>query len=122
MAGLAGRCKVQSNVVEGRGPVILLMARVAGSRQSFELPGSGPCVALLAISQCVRPDEWKAILVIANRIERNLPPFHGVALLAVFPKLGAVNVGVAIGALFAHIGENWAGMAFYAAQSLVHTA
>lgn len=62
-------------------------------------------MALFAVSQRVGADQWKTVLMIANGIERNLPPLHRVTLLTGRSHFAAMNVSVAIRALFADVGE-----------------
>ncbi len=58
--------------------------------------------------------------MVLDRLDTNLPTFHGMALLAVRPELPFVDVGVAVGALISHIGKNRLGMALGAGYRLVH--
>lgn len=109
-------------MVECRGQIVLLVAGVTGGRQALELAGSGAGVALLAVSQRMCPDQRKSILVIPDCVQGDLPAADGVALFAVGAHLAAMQVGMAVGALLAHIGENEAGMAGRATQLLVHPA
>lgn len=68
------------------------------------------------------PDQRKPILVIPDSVQRDLPAPNGVALLAVGAHLAAMQVGVAVRALLADIGEDEAGMARRAVQLLMHAA
>lgn len=60
--------------------------------------------------------------MLLHGLERDLPALHGVALLALRAKLTAVNVGVAVRALGADVGEDQAGMTQAALHSFVHAA
>ena len=64
----------------------------------------------------------KSVEVVLNRLGRNLPAERRVALGAIGAKLAAVNIGVAIGAILANIGEHRLGMAARAGYFLVHAA
>jgi hypothetical protein len=64
-------------------------------------------VAFLAGNRGVRSNQGEAVLMLLNLLYGNLPASHGVALRAVCSKLPPVNVGMAIGAVFAHIRKNW---------------
>ena len=75
------------------------MTRVARSRQSSELAGRRIFMAVITLQQSVGADEGKAVLVILNLLERNLPSLNGVATLTIRAELAAMNVGVAIGAV-----------------------
>jgi hypothetical protein len=60
--------------------------------------------------------ERKAVLVIAHLLHGDIPTLHGMALRAVRTHLAAVDVGVAIGAVLAHVGE----YGFYVALRALH--
>jgi len=65
-------------------------------------------------------DERKAILVIANRIEGDIPSLYRVATLAIGSELAAMDVCVAVCTIGTYILENEAGVALRAAHFLVH--
>lgn len=79
-------------------------------------------MAFLALHQSVRANQWEAILVVANRIQRDLPSFYGVATLAVGSELAAMNIRMAIGAAGAYVLEDQTRMALHASDLLVHAA
>ena len=79
-------------------------------------------MAGVAIYRGVRADERKAILMVLNRLRRNIPPLNGMALLAVRSHLPPVNVGVAVRALGADIREHQLDVALGALHLLVHSA
>ena len=116
-SGEAGRC-----VVEDRSLEVLLMAGVAGGGEADELAGRGVLVAVLALQQRMRADERETVLVILNLGGGNLPAIDGVAFFAVCAELAVMNVGVAIGALRAHLAEDEACVAPGAVNLLVHAA
>jgi hypothetical protein len=60
--------------------------------------------------------------VLLNRLDRYLPAENRVAPGAVLSELGAVNVGVTIGAVLANVGENRLGVASRAGYLFVHAA
>lgn len=79
-------------------------------------------MALFAIGQRVGANQRKTVLMIANRIQRNLPPLHRVTLFAGCPHFAAMNVGVAIRTLLADVGKHKTRVACGAGQLLVHPA
>ena len=79
-------------------------------------------MALFTFHNCVLAEEWKSIEVLLNRLHRNLPAQHRVALRAVAAELRAVNVRMAIRAVLTNVGENWLGMATGASHFFVHSS
>jgi hypothetical protein len=77
-------------------------------------------VAVLALQQGMRSYKRKAILVIANLFQRDLPALHRVATLAICAKLPAMDVGVTVGTAFAYVLEHETGVALRAAYFLMH--
>ena len=78
----------------------------ATRRQPDKLAYSGVLVALIALQNGVLPKQRKTIEVILNRLHRNIPAERRVALGAIGSKLALVNVGMAIGAVLAYVGEH----------------
>ena len=70
----------------------------------------------------MRANQRKAILMILDVIDRDLPTLDAVAVFAVGPELAHVNVCVTVAAMRADIGEHQRRMAFRTAHVLVHTA
>ncbi len=70
----------------------------------------------------MRAQQRKPILMLLNRLHRHIPSHDGVALLAVGAHLAAVDVGMAIGALLAHVGEDRPAVTLRAGDRLVHAA
>ena len=70
----------------------------------------------------MRAHQRKAILVILNLLNRNLPSLDGVALLTAGAELAFVNVGVAIRAFRPDVAENQFRMTGGAGHLLVHAA
>jgi hypothetical protein len=97
------------------------VARIAIGRKTQVISRSRVLVALFALHNCVLAEQWKPIEVLLNRLHRNLPAQHRVALRAVAAELGAVNVRMAIGAVLANVGENRLGMAACAGHFFVHS-
>ena len=60
-------------------------------------------MAILALYRCVGPKQWKAVLVILNLLNRDLPSAHRVALRAIRTKFSPVNISMAVGAVLADI-------------------
>lgn len=54
----------------------------------------------------MRADQREAILMITNRLHRDLPALDGVARFAIRAELAAVEVRMAVRAFLTHIGEN----------------
>ena len=79
-------------------------------------------MAFVALYHRVRAEQREAIEVIVDRLHRHVPAINCVALRAVSAHLSAVNVGVAIGAVFADIGEDRFQVAAGAGNFFVHAA
>ena len=122
MTALAGSREAKPDVVDHRGQIVLLMAGVAGRRQSDELAGGGVLVAVFALRQLVRAHQRETVLVVFDGLQRDLPPLHGVATGAVGAELAAMDIGVAIRALGADVLENQVRMALNAIHFFVHAA
>jgi len=58
--------------------------------------------------------------VVLHRLDRNVPALDRVAIFAGSAHLSAMDVGVAIGALAAYVGEYWLGVALHTSHVLVH--
>jgi len=70
----------------------------------------------------MRPKQWEPIEVVLNLVNRDAPSPHRVAVLASGAKLAAVNVGMTIRALLAHLREDFADVALAASYIGVHGA
>ena len=121
VAAFAGDGKTRSNVIEGGGFEVLLMAGVAGGGQALELPAGGAFVACLALHHGMRADERKAVLVILNVFVGDLPALHGMATITIGAELATMHVGVAIGAMRTYILEHEGRVALRAPHVLVHS-
>ena len=123
VALLALRRKSQGSVTgRFRAEVRIHVTADAIGGQSLVLADGGAFVAGLAIGDRVRADQREAVLVLANGFQRDRPAVDAVALLALRSHLAAVNVGMAIGALVAHVGKHRIGMALLAGNVLVQAA
>ena len=110
--------------MRGRGCVlpILHVTRLAGRRKPHEISDSGPGMALVALHNRVRAEQREAIEMVVDGLHRYVPTIDRVALGAVSSHLAAVNVGVAVGAVFADIGEDRFQVAAGAGNFFVHAA
>ena len=79
-------------------------------------------MTFLALNRRMRTEQWKAILVVLDLVDGNLPAQHGVALCAIRTEFPPVKVGVAIGAIPAHIREDGFHVACSACHFFVHSA
>jgi hypothetical protein len=122
MTALAGSRKPQTDVINDGGKKVLLVAGIAGGRQADKLPGRRVLVTVFALQQGMRPNQGKSILVVLNRLQRNLPAFYGVAICAIGAKLTPMDVGVTIRALRTYVLENQVRVALAATHVLVHAA
>ena len=66
-------------------------------------------------------NERKAILVVLDRLHRNIPALHRVALPAVGAELTPVDVSVTVRALCAHVAEHQLYVTLHALYLLVHS-
>jgi hypothetical protein len=101
---------------------ILQVAGIASRAQPEENPGRGLLVAFVALHRGVCAQKRKPVLMIAHLLNRDIPALHRVALRAVRTHLAAVNIGVAIGAVLANIGEHRFYVALRALHLFVHAA
>ena len=104
------------------GLVILRMAGITLRRESLELSRCSTFVARLAVDCCVRTDQRKTILVIADSRDRNVPALYGVTRLAMCTELPAMNVRMAIRAFLSDVCENELHRALRAQHFFVHSA
>ncbi len=99
---------------------ILRVARVARGRHRAVITDRAILVARIAIQHGVRPHQRKAVVVVLDRLDGNIPSIHRVALLATRAHLGTVDIGVTLGALRAHIRKYRLDVALGAHHPLVH--
>lgn len=79
-------------------------------------------MARVTLEGCVSAQKRKTVLVLTNRMQRDVPAVYGMTLLALRSHLAAVNVGVTIGALVSHIGKNQACVALGTRNILMESA
>jgi len=84
---------------------ILHVAGLAGRREPQILPGGGILVAFLALDDRMGAEQRKPVVVLLDRLNRHVPAQNGVAFGAVGAHLAAMNVGVAIRAVFSNVGK-----------------
>jgi len=122
VAGLAGGGKVARDVVNDRSLKVFLMAGVTCRREALKLATGRALVALVALNQRMGTYERKAIVMLIDCIQRNIPTFHCVAAFAVCAELAAMNIGMAIRTARADIFEDKLCMALRAGYLLMHAA
>jgi hypothetical protein len=123
MTGLAGGREIQGYVTGIFG--FLVIGQVAGralGRKALELAHGGAPVAGLALDGGMSAEQGEAVLVLLDGGQVDLPTFDGVALLAIGAEFSSVDVGVAISAILAYVGEDPLQMALSASDPLVHAA
>ena len=79
-------------------------------------------MTLFALDERMGADQRESVLVILNGLDRYIPTLDGVAAFAVCSELAAMDIGVTVGAGFAHILEIQASVALHASHRLVHSA
>lgn len=100
----------------------LRVAGVALGRHRGEVAQSTIFVTRGAVQRRVGSHQREPIVVVLNRFNRYVPAIHRVTLFASCTHLGAMDIGMAVGALGANVGKHGLGMALRAHHSLVHTA
>jgi hypothetical protein len=94
----------------------------ASSRESLELADGSALVTLVALHHGMRAEQRKPVEVILNGLHRHVPTAHCVALGTIGPELTAMNIGVAVRAVLADIGEDGPDVALRAVNFFVHSA
>ena len=79
-------------------------------------------MAGVAIHRGVRSGQRKAVVVLLDLLNRNLPSANRVALLAIGSQLPPVNIRVAVLASLPNVGEHRLYVALGAGHRLVHAA
>lgn len=102
--------------------VILCVAGVAIGWHRLKLAIGRALVTGIAIHCGMGSGQWEAIIVLLDLLNRNLPPAHRMARLAVRSQLPLVNISVAVLAALAHIGKYRLHVALRASHRLVHAA
>lgn len=98
------------------------MAGVALCRQALELAHGGALVTRVAIDRGMRANQRKAVQVLIDLLNGNMPALYGMALFAIGAHLPLVNVGVAVGALRTDIREHHFGVALRASHAFMQPA
>lgn len=98
------------------------MATDALRGHEVELRERSTFMAILAGRGSMSTGQRKPVHVHVDLSGGNLPAAHRVTVLASRGHFAAVNVGMAIGALIADIGEHHLGMAVYAVDAIVQAA
>jgi hypothetical protein len=101
---------------------ILHVAGCACCRKSQELSDSSTLVTFVALHHSVRAKQRESVEVLLDRLIRDIPTRDGVALGAIGPHLTAMNVGVAVRAIFPDIREDRLDVALRAGNFFVHAA
>lgn len=101
---------------------ILKVAGVALRGQAVENSSGELRVALIALNSGVGAEKGEAVLVILHLLNGDVPAFNGVTLGAIWTHLAAMNIGVAIRAILADVGEYRLAMALRAFYVFVHAA
>jgi len=111
------------NVVRvGSARKVSLVAGVACRRHRLKLAVGAAFVAGIAVDRCVGTGQREAIVVLLHIFNSHSPSADGVALLAIRPQLTLVNVGVAVLAALADVGENHLHVTLSASHGRVHAA
>ena len=76
----------------------------------------------VAFDGCMRSSKRKAVVVLLDLLDRDLPSTHGVALFAIGSELALVDVGVAVLATLSHVRKYRLCVALDARDSGVHSA
>jgi len=90
---------------------------IGGQPEAIELPNSSYLVAGIAVHHGVRADQGKAILMLIDVMNRDLPPIGVMAELTFGSVLASMKVGVAVLTLVGRIGKFEIGMAVTACHS-----
>lgn len=109
-------------MVNNRCSEVLLMTGIAGSRKTSKLPAGSAFVTCLAIQKRMSTYQGKAVLMILNFFNRNLPASYGMAAFAIRSKLATMKVCMTVCTMGTDISKNQGGVAPGAACALMHTA
>lgn len=97
VAILAGGGKRGDDVVGAAGCLeIRCVAGEASRGHGLKLAGGRALVAGIAVYRGVRPHEWKAVYMLLNLLDGDLPAANRMAAFAVRPQLPPVNIRVAV--------------------------
>ena len=123
VAFLAGRREPGADV--GRTCGFLKILGVAGitfRRHSGEITQSPIFVARIAVNRGMGTHQRETVVVVLDRLDRNVPPVHAVALFTARAHLAAMDIGVALGALRPHVRKYRLDMTLGAHYPLMHSA
>lgn len=112
-------------MVESGRLCILIVLQVTGNAvgpQSGKLADGRIDVAGGAIHRGVGSQKRKPVLMLLDCPDGDVPSLHGMAVFTTRPKLATVQVGMAIGALCAHVLEDQFHVTRAAGHFLVHSA
>jgi len=104
----------------GRLPIVGQVAAHALGTQAVIDPHRRLAMARIAWNRRVCAKQREPIEVVLHLVHRDAPPPHRMAVLAGGPHLAAMNVGMTIRALLAHLREDFADMALAASYLCVH--
>jgi hypothetical protein len=119
IAGCKSRSRRRVWRIRGVLPV-LQMAGVARGRKAQKYTCSSLLVTLFARHSGVCAQQWKPVLVVADRLHRDIPTLHRMALFAIGTHLPPVYVRVAISAVLSHVRENRLHVALHAFHFFMH--
>ena len=83
----------------------MAVVAIGGESEAIELPYRSHLVAGIAVHHGMGPDQGKAVLVLVDVVDGDLPAIGVVAQLALGAILAAMQIGMAILALVGSVGE-----------------
>ncbi|HUB02428.1 MAG TPA: hypothetical protein VL983_07075 [Terriglobales bacterium] len=92
---------------------------LGGKSLAVKLSHGASAVARIAICDSMRSDQRKTVLVRIDILQRNLPTTDFVAEITLRPILASMDVGMAVLAVMADVGEDRMGVAFLASNCYV---
>jgi len=87
---------------------------------TVELPHCSHPVARITVHRGVRADERKAVLMLIDGMDRDLPAVDPVTEIALRPIFSSMKVGMTILAITAHVSEDWIDVALLARHARMH--
>jgi hypothetical protein len=78
---------------------------LGGEPEAIELPDGANLVAGVAVDDCMRADQWEAILVFVNVVDGNLPAIRVMAQFAFSSVFAAMQISMTILAFVGSISE-----------------
>jgi len=101
---------------------ILEVAGLTICREAVEDSDGGLLVAFFARNRSVGTEQREAVHVILHLLHGDVPTLDGMAQFAIRTHLPAMHIGVAVGAVFAHVGEDRFYVASVALYFFMHAA